>query len=146
MRGFTLIETTVVLALMLMLAGLGATLSFAFLSTQRLAAAAETVAAEIAQARSDAFTQTDDQAHGVAVFTDHVVRFAGTTYATRVPSKDVTTDLPGPVTLSGLTEIVFPSGSLRPVMDGTFTLKDGDQSYFIHVSPYGVVEWEKGTE
>ncbi len=146
MRGFTLIETTIVTALMLLLAGLGATLSFAYLSAQRVGAAAETIAVEIAQARSDAFTQTDDQAHGVAAFTDHVVRFEGTSYASRVAGEDVTTDLPGPMTVSGLTEIVFPSGSLRPVTDGTLTLADGSQSYLIHVSAYGVVELEKGTE
>ena len=146
MRGFSLIETTIVTALMLILAGIGATLSFAYLSAQRLGAAGETIAAEIAQARSDAFTQTDDQAHGVEVFTDHVVRFEGATYASRISGKDVTTDLQGPVTVSGLTEVVFPSGSLRPMTNGTLTLEDGSQWYLIHVSPYGVVESEKGAE
>lgn len=145
-RGFTLIETLMVIALTAMMAGLGAVVSFTFLRSQRLESTAETIAAEMTRARADAFDQVDDAPHGIEILSDRVVRFEGASYATRTTSKDLTTLFPSSVTLSGMNEIDFASGSLGPVVAGTTTIADGSQSYLVTISAYGVIDITKGAD
>lgn len=144
-RGFTLVEMLIVIALTAMLAGLGAVASFTFLRSQRLEATAETIVAEITRVRSDAFTQVNDTGHGVEVFTDRIVRFDGNSFATRNISKDAVTYFPSPVTLSGIYELDFAPGTLKPVNAGTIIVADDEQSYLITVSSYGVIDITKGS-
>lgn len=139
-------ETLVVISILLVLLSMGTALSFSYLRVQRLGTATEIIAQEMTQARADAYVQTNDAAHGIKVLTDSVVRFEGTSYDTRDVTKDLVADFPGTVVVTGLTEVVFPSGSLTPQSSGTMTLTDGGASYTISVSLYGVVEWSKGAE
>ena len=145
-RGFTLIEVIVVIGIMALLAGLGATVSFTYLRGQRLETSAELILSETMRAQTDAYTQADDQAHGVKVLSDRVVRFEGVSYAARITAKDEIDMFPGSLTVSGLSEWAFAAASFYPGTAGTMTLTDGDQSYDLTISSYGVVEVTKSAD
>ena len=145
-RGFTLIEMVVVIGIMAIVAGLGATVSFTFLRGQRLQSAAEMIMAEALRAQIDAYTQAGDKAHGIKVLSDSVVRFVGSSYAGRTVAQDEVDTFPGSITVSGLSEWDFAAASFYPGTAGTMTLSDGDQSYDLSISSYGLVEIAKSAD
>lgn len=144
-RGFTLIETLLVIGIMMLLATIGYLTSFTYLRSQELSVAAETVASELARAQSEAYVQTNESAHGVAVFTDRVVRFQGDSYVSRTLSADLVTEFPTPVLVSGLNEVIFFPGTVEPVAAGIITLSGDNQAFDISISTYGVVEVTRRT-
>ncbi len=138
-RGFTLLETIMVMGMFGMVIGLGWLFSFTYLKNQEVRSAADILTSEIGLAQADAFAQTDDRAHGVKVFTDHVIRYEGTSYAARVTSKDVTTSFTAPVTVGSVSEVDFPAGGLVPSSATTITLQNGTLAIDLSLTAYGVL-------
>ncbi len=142
LRGFTLIEILIVMGIAAILAGLAATWSFDYVRSQRVESAARFILADLTQAQTDAYTQANDSAHGVLIESDQTTRFEGDSYATRTVSADVVNPYPSPVTVSGLTEVVFPAGALAPVAGGAITISSDDKTFTITVSDYGLLSIE----
>ncbi len=138
-RGFTIVEMTAAVALLMLLVGLGYVFSFTYFQTQQLRAAADITVSELRQAQTDSFTQTNDAGHGVKIFPDHVIRFQGSTYATRNISKDIRTDFPTAFTVSGVDEMTFTVNTVNPTASGTITLAHDTLAIDILVSAYGLV-------
>lgn len=59
---------------------------------------------------------------GMAIADGNIVLFKGTSYATRDTAYDEVTDLPGSLTASGVTEVVFSTLYGFPNTTGTLTL------------------------
>jgi prepilin-type N-terminal cleavage/methylation domain-containing protein len=141
MRGFTLLETIISVTLIAILASLGWILSITYFRDQSLRAVGDSIVNELTFSQTEAIAQTDDVAHGVAVFADKVTRFEGSSYASRDPSQDHDTEFAGSITVSGVSEFVFPAGSGAPTAGGTLTIEQNNNlAIDIAVSPYGVVE------
>ena len=138
-RGFTIVEIVTAIGLLGIRVGLGYAFSFSYLQTQQLRAAGDVVTSELRQAQTDAFTQKNDADHGVKIFTDHVVRFQGSSYASRTQAKDVQTDFSLTTTPSGLGEFVFTAGGLKPTTAGGATLTFQTHAIDITISPYGIL-------
>jgi prepilin-type N-terminal cleavage/methylation domain-containing protein len=138
-RGFTLLELTVVVALTLLLTGLGIGFTLIYVRGQTLERSVESVVGEIRRAQTDALAQTLGD-RGVAVFADRVVRFSGSSYATRAQSLDTTTSFVQPVAVGGDSEFVFPAGSVAPDAAGTMTLSDQSRFADLTVNAYGVLQ------
>lgn len=145
-RGFTLIEILITIGILLLLLGGTLALSFPYLEQQQLHADGEITASEVRQAQAEAYAQDDDAGHGLKVFTDHLVRFEGASYAARVVAKDKTTTLPGPVdSLPQASEIDFAAGSLNPGAVTTIRLVRDTFFYDISLSAYGVLTIQEGS-
>lgn len=134
-----MLEILIVITITVLLAVIGYTLSSGFILQSHVRAAAGILDAEAHQAQIDAYFQLDDAAQGVKLFTDRVVRFEGSTYATRTTSKDVTTYFPSSVTISSTTEITFPNGSIKPTTSTTLTVSNAQTAYDLLVSTYGIL-------
>ncbi len=143
--GFTLVEIVVGLGILALLLAAGWIFSFTYLRNQQVRAAADTVYNELRRAQTEAHAQTDDTSHGVAVFSDRVVRFEGETYATRDQAQDVETMFAGSVTVSGISEFVFPVASITPTTAGTATLSGDTLAMDITISAYGITTITEGT-
>lgn len=138
-KGFTLLETVIVIALLLALVGGGGILSARYLRGRHVRASAETLLSELRTAQAQARAQHDDAAHGVKAFPDRVVRFAGDSYAARAGASDVTTVFPTAVALEGADEAVFPKGGVAPASPVTITLSDPHLTVDVAVSAYGLI-------
>lgn len=143
--GFTLVETIMAVSLMLLLFGLGSLFSTTYVRAQHVRSAAMTVTNELSHAQTDAVAQTDDASHGIAIFTDRVVRFVGTSYATRDQAQDVETLFADSLTVSSVTELVFSAGAIGPNTAGMLTLESGILAIDLTLSAYGVLETTERT-
>jgi prepilin-type N-terminal cleavage/methylation domain-containing protein len=139
-KGFTLLELLITITITAMLLSLGSLFSFQYVRAQHLREDAQILSGELEQARAQSYAQQDTTGHGVMVFSDHVVRYTGTSYAARTSSKDATTAFPITATLSGASEVQFPEGGLVPSAAATVTLTSDTLAIDISVSAYGLVE------
>ena len=144
-RGFTVIELVTAMSLFLLVVGLGSVFSMTYLENQRVQTAGEIIGGEMRQAQADAFASVNDSAHGVKIFSDHLIHFEGGSYATRNIAEDVSVDFVKAFTLSGLNEIVFPVASLHPVTPGTVTVSQNERAIDITISSYGVITTSERT-
>lgn len=139
LRGISLIETMLSFAILAVVIGMGWFLSVPSLQRQQVRAAADVVVTELRQAQMDSFAQTENASHGIAIFSDRVVRFQGASYAARDATKDQIFAFPTPITVSSA-EVVFLPGTLRPTTATVITLEHGQTAVDIFVSSYGTFE------
>lgn len=144
-RGFTLIETLVVITLVIMLALMGSVVTLFMLRAQALSSNADLMVSQIAVAQMNAYSQKDDASHGIKIDGNTLTRFTGDSYLTRTATEDVSLEIPVSITLSGDDEVVFSKGGVRPGSASTIQLTSTDEYYVITVSAYGVMEVTKGT-
>lgn len=122
MRGFTLLEIILSLALVAILSSAGFVFSRTILIDADLDKAA-TGFAESAR-RADMLSRgvDGDSTWGVHAQPGSITLFKGGSYVTRDTSVDETIDLPLTITPSGTTEFVFSKLSGFPAASGTLTL------------------------
>jgi prepilin-type N-terminal cleavage/methylation domain-containing protein len=142
-RGFTIIEllVVIVIGIMLFLAS-GLFRPTERLKTLELDRVTELVTSELIRARADAQSAYLETDWGLFFATTTFTRFAGTTYASRNPSYDTNYTVSSPITLGGLTEIVFQQPHATPTISGTITVTDGVRIHTIIISPTGVINIE----
>lgn len=125
-KGFTLIEITLVVGLVAVLAG---GFFFAYRSYQLysdLDVAAITVAQGFRRAQMYSQAVKEDDDWGVKISEDKVVIFKGDSYAGRDEIYDEITEFPSNVAVSSLTELIFSKFSGTPQAIGTATLTSLD--------------------
>jgi len=137
--GFTLIEILIVIALLVVIVSLGATLGRQTLVNQELERAREVVRSELARAQGDTIAGTRDSEWGVAFTANSITRFVGPSFAGRNPSFDATTSFPN-ATIAGPAEIVFVRPTGVPVAPGTITINIGNQNAAVMVNAAGAIE------
>lgn len=144
-KGFTLVESIMVLTIMMILASIGYVASISLLRSQALSDNTSLVVSQIMVVQNKAYTQEDDLDHGLKLFEDSVVLFVGSSYLLRDQSKDVMVPLPAVVGLSGDDEIVFKAGTLNPTAPILIQLTHNNKTFDLSVSAYGVLAVEKGS-
>jgi len=144
-KGFSLVETITVIALVLALAGTGYVATISLLRWQSLLNNTNLITSQIALAQVESYTQVDDASHGVYIADQIVTRFTGDSYLLRDTQKDVTFSLPSTIIVSGDTEIVFENGGLIPTQSILLILRIDDRSYDITLSSYGMLQVTAGS-
>ena len=139
-RGFTLVETLIVVSFMMVLAGMGYVVMIGVLRSQSLIGATNLITSQFIVAQADAHMQTGDTPHGVKLFSDHLVRFRGYSYDARDVEYDVDVDLLSSLEITGDDELLFQEGSLAPYAPITTELQIGERTSTITVSAYGWLE------
>lgn len=135
--GFSLLETVLVIALLVILAAVGPLLSLETVRRQELRTAADAVRTEVTRAKTEGYVQQHDASHGVKLFSDRAVSFSGTSYAARTVSLDRETPFGRAFTVSGDDEIVFPAGTFHPDAPAVMTLDDGALAIDLTIPLYG---------
>lgn len=143
-KGFTLLETMMVISLTMLLAGIGYAVSISFLRSQALVNTTQVIASQIILTQTESYMQNMDELHGVKIFSDRIVHFIGNDYASRDTIHDNVIPNFSPVILTGDSEIVFSPATLAPVSSFDLTLELDDNQYQITVSSYGILEITKG--
>lgn len=140
MKGFTLIEITVVVAISIALLVFSIPVVVHFLSYQTLQDTQATLVASLRQAHTNALYQKNDSAFGVRFLSGSYVLFQGASYATRTASYDITTTIPASVTVSGITEVVFTKRTGIPSTTGTILLQSGNRNRSVTINQQGSIE------
>jgi len=125
-RGFTLIEITIVCAIVVLLAAF----SFPFFNLFQGFSATEAITFEIKEslrtAEIKARSGQDNSNFGVYFSTGQYILYQGPNYASRNTSADQTFTLPGNITVSGAAEVNFTHSTGRPNTAATIIITNID--------------------
>jgi prepilin-type N-terminal cleavage/methylation domain-containing protein len=121
-NGFTLIELLLSLAVIAVVAGMGASLYVSYEQNNALDIAAATIVENLRRASVLAEAMEGDTSWGVAVGTRTVTLFRGSSFATRNQNFDEIFELSRSITPSGLSEVVFLKATATPTTSGSIIL------------------------
>ena len=106
-QGFTLLEVTLSVAIIVIIFGFSMPYSLRQVGTYNLEATRDTVVAFLNQSRTSAMANSSNSPKGVYFSGTTVTTYSGDSYATRDTNKDTVSSLPPGISISGTTEITF---------------------------------------
>lgn len=139
MKGFTLIEIILVIAIMIILAGITMPVVADYLRQEEVAKSVDMFYLKIKEARDLAINQVDDSSFGIAITNSSFTLFKGDGYSNRDISEDFVYVMPAQVTISGLPEINFSKVTGKSSSATTYTIYDKDKQYKISVDSEGFI-------
>lgn len=137
--GFTLIEVLLSVALIGLIAGIGAVVFQQLQSRNDLNVAAATVAASERRAQALSRAVDSDTTWGVRTDVGTVTIFQGASYASRNAAFDEVSTVSPAITPSGLQEVVFAKFTGLPQTTGTLTLTGPNDSRTLTLNAQGTV-------
>ncbi len=139
-KGFTLIELSLVIALMFLIGVFVSPVGMAFYKAQLLNESYEGMINAMRQAQIFSMTGKNNHSFGLSIQDDLYVVFEGDSYATRLPSEDVVFPLASAVAVSGIEEIVFSKLTGEPSVSGDIVITVGVKEKQIEVSTSGNID------
>jgi prepilin-type N-terminal cleavage/methylation domain-containing protein len=121
-HGFTLLELLLSVAIITMLVGMSLPVYESFVRRNDLDLTTQRVADVVRRAEVYARGSSGDSAWGVEFLSTGITLFRGSTYSSRNTAYDETVTLPGTVTVSGTTELIFSRLSGFPNAAGSIAL------------------------
>ena len=120
--GFTLLEVLLSVAVIALIAGLGAPIYQSFQVRNDLDVATNTISQSLRRAQVLSQAVDGDTTWGISVQSGAIILFQGASYASRNTNFDEVFDLPGSITPSGVSEIIYEKFTGEPQNTGTVTL------------------------
>ena len=139
MRGFTLLELLITLAIIAVLISSSWPSLANFYLNYQLVAERDTLIAVLRKAQSSAFTNKNQGSYGLYISAEQYTIFKGISYAGRDPAFDEKFSRSTNVGISGLSEIIFASLSAAPDRTGNFILSSGNQTLTIQINGEGTI-------
>ena len=140
MKGFTLIEILLALAILMLLLGITVPVGWNFFTSSAVQSERDTLISLITRARTYAITNKNSAPHGIAISAPSFTLFQGASYAARAAQFDEPFPRTNSVTITGPSELVVTplSGDTTP---GTFTLSLGTTSRTVSINSEGMMEY-----
>ncbi len=139
MRGFTLVETLVVLGIVAAMMTVAVQPFRAMDGTRDATDAGRAYVYALREAALKAQTMEQDSAWGVRLATSSITVFSGASYASRTASRDRVFGIASDLAFSGPTEVVFAKFSGAPGTTGTTTISNRYASSTVNVNAAGTV-------
>lgn len=139
MKGFTLIEIILVIAIMIIVAGITTPVVSSYLRQEEVAKSVDMFCLKMKEARDLAINQTDDSSFGIAITDSSFTLFKGNSYTNRDVADDFVYVMPAQVTISGLSEIIFNKVTGKSSSATVYTIYDKDKSYKISIDSEGFI-------
>ena len=139
LKGFTLLEILLVVALMGVVAGIGAPLYQSFQERNDLSLASQTLVHTLYQAQVYARAPKGYDSWGVHIATSTITLFSGNSYDTRDTDLDEVTYIGSQIQVGGTTEHLFTTFTGLPSTAGTTTLSLFESEVAVVVSAGGVI-------
>lgn len=140
-HGFSLIEVLLVVAMVAILAMVGAPIYQSLQVSNELDVATNTLVQDLYRAQSLSRNVASDDSWGVAVNGHTITLFRGANFASRAGGADENYQVPSSVTISGINQITYTKLSGLPGSTGSFTLSGGGKSRSVTVNSKGMVEY-----
>ncbi|MBP9821744.1 MAG: hypothetical protein KBC98_02590 [Candidatus Pacebacteria bacterium] len=140
MKGFTLIEISLVMAFTTLILIFTVPATLRFIGSQNLSETASALVSSLRQAHNQAVFQKNDSSFGVKFLPTSYIVFQGSSYASRTTSQDITIPLSGDITLSGISEIVFTKRTGLPSTTGTILIQSSSKSLSVSINQQGIIE------
>ena len=141
-KGFTLIELLLAVALISLIAGIGAPVYQVLQVRNDLDVAANTVTQALRRARALSQAVDGDASWGVAIQSGSIALFKGSSFSGRDTSYDEVFDMSQSITPSGVLEIVFAKFSGIPQAIGTIILSvSPNEARTITINEKGTVSY-----
>lgn len=142
MKGLTLSEILIVIAIIAILISFTLPLGLDFYRNQQLETQSQGVIQALRRAQLKAMSVEDDSRFGVYLTNDNYTLFKGSSYLTRDVVFDEVFDLPIIITVSGLREIVFSKLEGKPNVTGNIILSGDSDSRTININEMGRINYE----
>ena len=142
MKGLTLSEILIVVAIIAILISFTLPLGLDFYRSQQLETQSQGVIQALRRAQLKAMSVEDDSRFGVYLTNDNYTLFKGSSYLTRDANFDEVFDLPMIINVSGLTEVVFFKLEGKPNVTGNIILSSDSDSRTININEMGRINYE----
>ena len=142
MKGLTLSEILIVVAIIAILISFTLPLGLDFYRNQQLETQSQGVIQALRRAQLKAMSVEDDSRFGVYLTNDNYTLFKGSSYLTRDVNFDEVFDLPMIINVSGLTEVVFFKLEGKPNVTGNIILSGDSDSRTININEMGRINYE----
>ncbi len=119
MRGFTLIEMLIVIAMIFVVGAFAFPLTISFLEAQVLDETTSDVTSAFRRAQAQAVFGKHANSFGVKILSNQYLIFEGSSYILRIQSEDESFSIPSRLSVTGLSEVVFDKGTGVPSATGT---------------------------
>lgn len=138
-RGFTLIEVLLSIALIGLIAGIGAVVYQQLQNRNDLDVAITSIAANARRALALSSAADGDTSWGIRIDAGVLTLFQGVSFASRDPAFDEVTALSSALAPSGLQEVVFAVFTGLPQATGTLTLTGANDSRTLTINAQGTI-------
>ena len=140
MRGHTLIELLIVMAIIGILAGVFVTGYKGVQNLRDPIQATRTYQYALADASDRARMMDSDSAWGVEITAGKIVTFSGTSYAARITANDKLYSLPSTVSTTGITDVLFAKFTGTPSVTGTTSFATALSTSSVIILPSGAFD------
>lgn len=140
LKAITLFEVLLAVALLASTVVILIPISRDFLLQDELNVAHNLTVKSLRSAQAQAIAGKDDSVWGVKMQNSQLVQFKGDSFATRDSLFDAVTQVSSRVSFSGRTEFVFNKTTGAPVVPGSVSLTEGNNSFTITVNAKGNVD------
>lgn len=140
MKGFTLIEVVLMVAIIIAIAAVALPSPARYVFSRQMAVVADEIAGSLRKAQAYGMAGRDGASWGVAVRDGRIVLFQGASYDARDASHDESYAIPARVDVSGFDEVIFsgPSGQPSVTPDVRISWKEEVRTYAVNAE--GVLE------
>lgn len=139
-KGFTLIEIAMAMAILVLIFALSAPVVFNFYLDYQLSSEEKILTALLAYTRNLAMSNINQSDHGLYLDVADFIVFQGSSYTLRDSSQDKKFPRSDGVNISGLTELTFGALSGR-VASSTFVLDDSRKTKYIYLNEEGRIQY-----
>jgi len=139
--GFSIIELLIVVAVILMLSGLGGFIGLDFYRSYVMNSERDTLLSLLMRARNMAQTNINQAPHGVYITETAYTVFQGDSYASRNIIYDETIGMNPSVAASGLHEVVFERLDGSTGNSGSIVLSNKNRSITVSLNSEGGINW-----
>ena len=137
MKGFTILEILLVIAIIATLLAFIFPLGLDFYKSQQLETQSQVLIQTLRRAQLKAISIDLDSPFGVYLTEDSFTLFKGNSYLTRDSQYDEVFDLPEIINVSGLSEIIFSKFEGKPNVMGNIILSSNSEDEIININEMG---------
>lgn len=141
MRGFTIIELLIVLAIFLVLVAIFTPMAISFYQMEAMNKTQDQLVWLLREARDNAVNQKNNSFFGVRVLEDNFILFQGESYINRIETEDQVVSFPDNIKISGDDEIIFAPTTGFVSSNCLIKLISAGVSKEINVNKIGVINY-----